>query len=456
MHNDVQATSTRQLLAQIRQSLDDLSENQIQMGKARKELLVKRERLRTASRRVQVKRVEAGDAEAKFMNALREFVNKYDSVLSLSLFESYEVVAKIRDDLGEMEEDYLQAERDLAGKEWIYMDQEDAFYQFDIHDIVPDSIDGNYALQQDQRQTASLFPPPPPPFYPGPSAIESSKPYATPGISPPAPSPPTVTFEVPAKQFANLPQRAYSTIAAELNDLKRDFDQLREQQAHNIQWEDGNEVPFEDGADVSEAESTSSTETYLGVLHKICNREAEALQLRIVGLDQNDEATTITRRNSDTLRLPDDTGLHTAKMRRTKTESDASFTENDPATKAKIRQWSLQHLKDNAVQKRLYWKALEQIGVSKSVTEDWKERAEEYWSRDSMSETGEFAEIYEPSINGDGCAAESCDDARNVKNYPSASPSLEDILECKPRHQEEIDRNPFHSRKLRPAQVRHP
>src|SRR4051812_26032506 len=107
MYTDVQTTLARQLLAQIRHSLDDLSENQIQMVKNRKEILVKRERLRTAGRRVQAKRIAAGEAEAKFMNALREFVNKYDSVLSLSLFESYEVVAQIRDDLGEMEEDYL-------------------------------------------------------------------------------------------------------------------------------------------------------------------------------------------------------------------------------------------------------------------------------------------------------------------------------------------------------------
>ncbi|KAF7455395.1 hypothetical protein A1F94_002031 [Pyrenophora tritici-repentis] len=91
------------------------------------------------------------------MSSLREFVNKYDDVLSLSLFEAYETVAQIRDDLGEIEEDYLQAERDLTGEEWKYLDQEDTFYQFDIHSIIPESFENDDIHPQDQRQRTPLF-----------------------------------------------------------------------------------------------------------------------------------------------------------------------------------------------------------------------------------------------------------------------------------------------------------
>jgi len=420
--------------------LDGLSEYQVKIGTARKELLVKRERLRSAGRKVQMKRVEAGDAEAKLMNRLREFVNKYDDVLSQSLFEAYEVVAQIRDDLGEMEEDYLQGERDLTGEEWKYLDQDDTFYQFDIHGILPESIGSNDAASQDQRQIASLFPPPPtPPRLSDHSPVylvESFSPYV-PRMPPPPPPPPLEACHLPALQCFNLPRRAYSAIAAEVNDLKKEFDQLREKQAQSIRWYEGDEVLFENGVDVSEAGPTPSTRRYFDILHDISTREAEAVQLRVMGLDQHCKPTTLIRRNSDTVRLPENTLLCTATMRRTKTESNTSFTENDPATKAKILQWLLQYLKDNAVEKRLYWKTLEEVGVSDPVAGDWQERAEEFWGRDSLSENGDVAEPYLKSTSDMSHAVESCNDERSRKKCRTASSSLQDILDFETRHREE-------------------
>ncbi|CAA9956771.1 hypothetical protein PTMSG1_00379 [Pyrenophora teres f. maculata] len=430
MYIDAQTTQAGQLLAQLRRSLDDLSEYQIQIGSARKELLVKRERLRTAGRKVHLKRVEAGDAEARFMSSLREFVNKYDDVLSLSLFEAYEAVAQIRDDLGDMEEDYLQAERDLTGQEWKYLDQEDTFYQFDIHSVIPESIDSDDNRLQDQRQRTSLFPPSPPPPPPPPPPVnhptylaQSYNPYAAhnlPPPPPPPPLPPPAVLQLKAKQSSNLPQRAHSIIMAEIDDLRMNFDQPREQRAQDIHWDDGDEV--------SETESLPSTKINLGILHDISTREGEALPLSATGLCQHCEPTAVNRRDIDAGILSKDTALHVT-MPWADTESNASFTENDPETKTKIREWSLQYLKDSAVERRSYRNTLEEFGVFDQVSGDWQGIADEYWDRDSLSETGDFDDRYEPSIH-----------ASSPKQCYTALSSPQDVSGSENRHPEEIGR----------------
>jgi hypothetical protein len=65
----------KNVLTRARKRLEDASESQIRLATARQQLLIKRGKVRTASRKVQLKRVDAGDAEATFMSRLREFVN---------------------------------------------------------------------------------------------------------------------------------------------------------------------------------------------------------------------------------------------------------------------------------------------------------------------------------------------------------------------------------------------
>lgn len=55
----------------IRRCLEELAETQTLLSSTRKELLIERERVRTAGHEVRQKRVDAGDAEVKFMDCVR-------------------------------------------------------------------------------------------------------------------------------------------------------------------------------------------------------------------------------------------------------------------------------------------------------------------------------------------------------------------------------------------------
>ena len=108
-------TQTQQNRTKVEARLESLSESQDQLASARRQLLITRERVRTASRNVRLKRVDAGDAEVVFMNRLRHFINEPNDAIPETLLDAYNAVVQARDILGEIEEDYLQAERDLTG-----------------------------------------------------------------------------------------------------------------------------------------------------------------------------------------------------------------------------------------------------------------------------------------------------------------------------------------------------
>ncbi|KAA8626974.1 hypothetical protein PtrSN002B_007296 [Pyrenophora tritici-repentis] len=227
----------------------------------------------------------------------------------------------------------------------------------------------------------------------------------------------------------------------EIDDLTVDFDQQREQRADNIHWDEEDEALFEeDMDDVSEAKSSSFTKRHLGILHHVFTGETKALPLRVMGPHHHYEPAALARKESDAGILPEDTSVRVTAMPRTDAESDASFTENDPATKTKIREWSLQYLKDSAVEKCSYRNVLEEFGVSDLVASDWQGIAEEYWDRDSLSETGDFVENYEPSIHGTSHTVHPQNDVSNNKQCYTALSSPQDTSDCENRHPEKRGR----------------
>jgi hypothetical protein len=116
-----------------------------------------------------------------------------------------------------------------------------------------------------------------------------------------------------------------------------------------------------------------------------------------------------TRRYSDSTHLFSSGSSLSAPMRRTQTERATPFNRCSPAIGNKIREWSLTHLKQSAVQKRLYLNALEDNGIDSSAEVDWRVRATRFWSKDSLSEIRDSSELYSASLSKVSYEPRSCD-----------------------------------------------
>jgi hypothetical protein len=419
----------KEVLTQVRKRLNEASDSQARLATARQQLLIKRERVRTSSRRVQLKRVDAGDAEATYMSRLREFVNNYREKLPSTLLDAYDKVERTRDDLGEIEENYLQAERDLTGAEWTFMDQENAFYQFDLHGIMSEEDSEGSTHSSNQLTTVYSHPPPPPPpyFY---SPILDNIPTAL-GVYPPSPCslpPPFLIHSPKVLCPRTILEQGYSTLVTEIDGLRKDFDDLRQQKAHHIVWEDGPDVLLADGVVTPEADLTASTMEYFDILDKLSDVEAKAQLLRVEKMSQRLQASALIRRYSDPAHFLRHPLASSTPMRRTQTESAASILCNDPTTKDKIREWSLNFLKDNAVQKRLYLNTLEYHGVLEPVGGDWAARAAQYWGQDGWTESQYGSEHDATSTNDTSHPANSCNETCAAQRASSSS-SLRNLLE---------------------------
>ncbi|KAI4931245.1 hypothetical protein J4E85_003835 [Alternaria conjuncta] len=298
-------------MSQIRQRLEEIADSQIRISSARKQLLVKRERLRTNSRVVQLKRVDAGDAEAAFMSRIREFLNDHPGELSSLLQDAYEKVEKARDDLGETEQNYLEDESDLTGAEWMFMDQEDRFYQWDIHSILPDENNADTTftignLSETIPHTSAYSTPLPSTGSPSPDQFLPPPP-------PPPPPPPThryfTSYDPVNLSSATDIDQGYDTMMAEVNTLKREFEQIRHKQACDLEWRDEQDV-YLPGIDVVSDNSSKDGASGSGdIVYEIFILEARAQRLKaeamIQGLDTSisstfDQARTNMRDSHET------------------------------------------------------------------------------------------------------------------------------------------------------------
>ena len=427
-HEQLQGLRPSQAVIRIRQRLEEVSESQIRISSARKQLLVNREKLRMTSRAVRSKRVDAGEAEAAFMSRLREFVNEYPEALSAALIDAYNKVTQSRDELGELEENYLKDERDLTGAEWTFMDQEDRFYQFDIHGILPEGQINEVASLYDPTRGYS-------PHHPAPSATLYQEgllyPYQLlkpPFPPPPPPPPPPPHTSSTSQDSVDIPQslipdpdQGYASMVAEVDTLKREFDQLRQQQAISFEWDDENEVLFPEEDDLPVTDLTDSIGGYGDIVLMISYREAEAQRRKAEEMVPALDASGLTRRYSDPTHLLRPEPTCSTAMKRTQTESATISMRKDPTVKERIREWLLLYLKDSALQRQLYLNILKQHEVAIPVEGDWKIRAAQFWNNDSLVEIVHGNKGYAASVDVTGCEPGSC---HNLSVGQSSIPSL--------------------------------
>ncbi|KAF3035087.1 protocadherin- 15 [Didymella heteroderae] len=187
-----QFRSPEKVLLDIRNRIDDAAKKQRDLSNSRENLLARRERTRASSKRVQAKRSEAGDAEAAFMDYIRDFMSS-TTTPSFEMINLYNRVESARNDLGAMEADHQQLERSLSGADWMLKEEEDEFYQYGLTELFEGILEPVDQLSQDVARPVPLGPfqsmlPPPPPPPPPPHPVPAPPPALPPPLSPFIPS----------------------------------------------------------------------------------------------------------------------------------------------------------------------------------------------------------------------------------------------------------------------------
>ncbi|KAF1357960.1 hypothetical protein EJ07DRAFT_180588 [Lizonia empirigonia] len=448
----------------VRNALRKVVEGQTRLAKSREDLVIERDRLRTFSSRVRNKRIQAGDAEAALMSTLRGFTNEAHKEVSSLLTETYTKVETLRDELGELEEEFLQAERSLAGSEWRFMDDENDFYQIDLLDIFDKALSGSdldFDELKGQRANRlpmsiqgqllpnplplpSTSPPPSPPPPPPPSFMYTSYhdnhlhqhlPLPPP---PPPPPPPTLglnlptrdTLPIPHMQASSIPRlmlqppasellatqtpedRDYRIVTAELGTLRQRFESLRQARAEQLHTvEDdcvfGDILPETLEWSVSDEQATVGVEeeSYFSMLEQISNREVEAQRLEYETMFREIQRSVIARRGSDPTHLANAAPTPSIFMGKAFTETALPMLSNEPKVKSRLPAWLLARLKEDPLQRTMYRNILVHRGLQSPVGESWEDRAAHYWDTDNASN-------YEPEykdIDGDEDADEDDD-----------------------------------------------
>ncbi|KAG9186219.1 hypothetical protein G6011_02775 [Alternaria panax] len=411
----------------IRRSLEEMSNTQTLLSSTRKELLIERERVYTAGREVRQKRIDAGNAEVKLMNCLREFFNKYLEQLPTTLHDCYNKVEQTRDDLGEAEENYLQADESLTGAVWTFMKQEDRFYQFGVNRILPDThSEGPIPLYGQPLETGPRLPahhlPPCPAGSLSPSQVSKL----------PSPPPPPLALLLSPLRSSLAPRataiqsspvcisQGHVAMMGEVDALKKELGHLWQKESYESAGAHQNEALFAEGNQISDTDMTSPRSEYSDILVDISSKEAKTEGFKIEDTDPVLDASTLTKRHSDSRYSSRASLILSVPMKRVRTESAAIFNRCTPAITKKIGEWSLTHLKGSVIQRRLYSNTLQDNGIEESGGRKLNDLATEFWSKDSLNETGDGSELHAASASRTGNEAQSLHDQSATQSITSS------------------------------------
>lgn len=415
-------TQSSLILQGVRRKLQDAATVQERLAGSREELLKERERLRASGGRVRNKRVEAGNAEATFMSALRNYLNYMNVDIPKPLLEAYGQVETLRNELGVLEEDFLEADRKFAGTEWRLLDQENDFFQFDLLELYDSAVEEhiNEAEEGEMEQIVAestikpgvlspavsvselpLSPSAIPglgfssaPFHSSPQYLASSSGTQDGSQYPGFLQPPRLTIH-PAPLDSPSPLDAediqYRIVTAQLEGLKRDFNSLRQVQSSQVDVTDDDNIVMEnklllEEPDWDEVPAISDFQSiYFGVLQQISDHEVAAQRLKTDVMLREARSQVSPRRRSDPTHLASTAPVPSLFIGKALSETAIPLVCNDPNTKERVREWLLVYLKENAVQKAIYHSILTSNGIESPVDETWEDRAMHFWDVDSAS-----------------------------------------------------------------------
>jgi len=269
--------------------------------------------------------------EASFMSEIRKVIQCYGAHPDLSKIEKlYKAVEEERDRLGELDYDWIQTERKLEGTELNFGREESDFYQADLGPLF--SGDFNSLLHRLNLR----------------------------------PRQPQHVADDPLI-FGTDYQEEHKIALAELQELRKEFNSLRprlaeyieEKRSHKTQQPPISEFPRQDPEFMHRSEELT---------WKIANSQVKVSKLKEKAMQQEGYAHVMKRRFSE----PPATKPASSPLKRAQTEPGlANLLDDLPDTKILIKEWLLDYMKNNPVEKTLYREMLKYFGISAFEEECW-------------------------------------------------------------------------------------
>ncbi|KAH6644152.1 hypothetical protein C7974DRAFT_383001 [Boeremia exigua] len=153
-----------ELVLRLRRELEQLSTRQEDLAQSRERVLVDRQKLVQGWKRVREQRDQTANAEVRLMTLLRQHYNRIDSPFPTELNLAFSAVDEGRNRLGSLEEDITEVEENLGAQEWEFMELENDLYQYDLSQLLPEETEdgiGIYTPKVDGSLVVSEDPLPP-------------------------------------------------------------------------------------------------------------------------------------------------------------------------------------------------------------------------------------------------------------------------------------------------------
>lgn len=342
----VQNAPARQLINRIEARLGDLASQQEEVAESREQLLVGRGQLARSRMRVQEQRDRTGNAEVSLMNILRQHYNDLGSAFPPEIDAAYAKVDEERTKLGSLEAEHIELDRTLGAREWTHMDLENNFYQFDVQQILADRLVDNIEptrclSNRDDSTTANPIPP---------SAA--------------------VQYQVETTEYERL-QKWF-------RDLRKAIARLFESSTLDI-----------DAADLIDIEITDAVRSFDHVLTHLIECEVKIQHIKQVRMVTDDCQPIRGRRASEPVMYKGSQSIASSSISKAVTEGAVSSHIDQVPVIHRIRDWLLDCLKQNALNKMQYLSILQQeMSVGNDEDNDlseWEILIVQQWPFDMMT-----------------------------------------------------------------------
>ncbi|XPS97025.1 hypothetical protein M3J09_006269 [Ascochyta lentis] len=328
---------------QLQSRLEELARRQEELQESREEALINREVLSESRQHMREQRARTAEVEVALMNAFRQHYNQISQSIPKELTLAYRAVDEQRNKLGCLEDEYLQAEEEQGALEWNLTDLETELYQYRLRNIFTESDLEEHSFSAPEDHIAA--PKPPEPMSPS-TAIQ------------------------------------YQMATTELEGLAHRYMKLRQQisdrliSATNLSVED---------VDLTDLGSTEFVQSFLELLDKITNAKVRIQHLKAIMIQHGSAPRASPCSFSEpTFRSKDIIGLETVPRAR----SDGSISELEDSTFIvhHIRDWLVECLRENAVQRVQYLSTLhDALNYMELLLPDvtqWETLVRQHWISD--------------------------------------------------------------------------
>jgi hypothetical protein len=339
-----------QTVAQLREKVKKLTAQQVELSEQREQVLVDRQNFVQSAARVHAQISRSANAAANLMNVFRRHYNELGTTLPAELIGAYTTLDEEKDKLGSLEADHLKTEDDLGALEWNFMELENDLYQYDLHQLLSDEeLDDDSPRAQEPSHTMAKTPDP----------ISAST---------------AIQYQVASTEYNRLIHR---------------FKILREKVTERL-VDDASDLGIDEN-ELQELANSGFVQTFSDMLTQMVDCEVRLKRLKGELISHRDARSVTSRRLSEPTPYTGKLSFDSDMISRVHSDGDVPDSVENVPTLHRVKEWLLDCLKQNALEKTKYLSILQQALAHIDILEldltDWEVLATQQWSFDMIEPT---------------------------------------------------------------------